>query len=75
MPTILPINTTKMIERKSHETLLRQGFKNGIFHVEGRLRCSPAEERSNGGAFGEATDEQKAYTSVYLHEVNARPPG
>jgi hypothetical protein len=70
MPTILPIEATKVIEKKFHQTLLRHGFKNGVFHVEGRLRSSPAQEQSNG-----VPDERKDNVSVYLHEVNARPPG
>lgn len=78
MPSKLPPAECRLVEQQLHQSILRQGFRHGMFHVEGRIRHSSMRFTGDAaGEFdlyphGEATQQPP---SVFLHEVNARPPG
>jgi biotin carboxylase len=80
LPSQLPEDEVELIRKSLHDTLLRQGFKHGVFNCEGRVRHS----RMKYGLTDDDEDlveaeprygEAKGKPSFYLHEINARPPG
>lgn len=78
-PSQLPRDEIEMIRNSLHETLLRQGFKHGIFNCEGRVRNSRMRYGTRDGIEDLLEDESRRQEEVtpsfYLHEINARPPG
>jgi hypothetical protein len=78
-PSRLPALEQEMIKEQIGASILRQGFKGGVFHCEGRVRNSSVEfTRSSVTGHFEMrprTSRDVAETSIYLIENNARPPG
>ncbi|KAI0426468.1 glutathione synthetase ATP-binding domain-like protein [Xylaria sp. FL1042] len=79
----LPVAEVDVIRTSLHQSLLKLGFRSGVFHVEARMQNSSVQyrdvrgdgildlvERDDGGAAG-----QQQQPDVFLIEVNARPPG
>ncbi|KAF2969433.1 hypothetical protein GQX73_g4109 [Xylaria multiplex] len=79
LPTRLPQNEVEEMKNSLHRTLLRQGFRDGVFNCEGRVRYSCMQFASHDGQYdlfekmGDEAPPQKP--TFYLHEINARPPG
>ncbi|KAI0387567.1 glutathione synthetase ATP-binding domain-like protein [Hypomontagnella monticulosa] len=78
-PSHLPQDEIDMIRQSLHGTLLRQGFRDGVFNCEGRVRNSRMRYTVRNGEEdlfeGEQDDMEHKTPSFYLHEINARPPG
>lgn len=78
-PSELPENEIDLIRHSLHQTLLRQGFKHGVFNCEGRVRYSRMKYGIRDGEEDLYEDEKigadRKAPSFYLHEINARPPG
>jgi ATP-grasp N-terminal domain/ATP-grasp domain len=77
LPVGLPQNEIHVIRNSLHQSLLRQGFKHGIFHCEGRVRYSSMRYVTRNGREDLYPDERNEgkQPSFYLHEINARPAG
>lgn len=83
VPSALPPQEKSMMKESLRQSILRQGFKSGVFHCEARVRNSKANytTREDNGLMDlqvtSSTDGTKSVEepSCYLHEVNARPPG
>lgn len=77
LPSSLPQTEVDIIRNSVHQTVLRQGFRNGILHCEGRMRYSSMRYAVSEGIEDLYIDEQSKLQqpSFFLHEVNARPPG
>ncbi|PSN66238.1 glutathione synthetase ATP-binding domain-like protein [Corynespora cassiicola Philippines] len=78
MPSGLPSNELDAIRDQMRDSILRQGFRSGVFHCEARVRNSRAQYAEINGIVdlvkkGNAEDFDQP--QVYLHEINARPPG
>jgi biotin carboxylase len=79
LPSKLPQAEIQLIRSALHQTLLRQGFRNGIFNCEGRVQYSSMRYENRNGQYDlfesdENTTEEKK-PRFYLHEINARPSG
>ncbi|KAI1163106.1 glutathione synthetase ATP-binding domain-like protein [Nemania serpens] len=78
-PSRLPHNEVEEIKRSLCQTLVRQGFRDGVFNCEGRVRYSNMHYASHDGQYdlteNEAHEASNKRPSFYLHEINARPPG
>ncbi|KAK4174682.1 hypothetical protein QBC36DRAFT_36061 [Triangularia setosa] len=81
LPSALPEHELEAIQDQLRATLLRQGFRSGVFHCEARVRNSSVRYRDVGdGILDLVPNDQNSQDGatqpeVYLHEVNARPPG
>lgn len=79
LPSKLPQDEIDVIRSSLHETLQRQGFKDGVFNCEGRVRYSRMRYTIHNGVEDlledERNDVERKKPSFYLHEINARPPG
>ncbi|KAI1076549.1 glutathione synthetase ATP-binding domain-like protein [Whalleya microplaca] len=79
LPSQLPQIEIDVIRSSLHQTLLRQGFKHGVFNCEGRVRYSHMRYAVCNGVEDLIEDQQNRVESktpsFYLHEINARPPG
>ncbi|KAI2610541.1 glutathione synthetase ATP-binding domain-like protein [Hypoxylon sp. NC1633] len=79
LPTGLPVNEVDEIRTSLHQTLLRQGFRNGVFNCEGRVRNSGMAYTIRNGVEDlfevEQPEGKSKKPNFYLHEINARPPG
>ncbi|KAI1186305.1 hypothetical protein F5B17DRAFT_404327 [Nemania serpens] len=75
----LPASEQSTIRKQIHSSIMREGFRSGVFHCEGRMRDSTVEfKRSPATGHFELvpTDTRTAdEPSAYLVENNARPPG
>ncbi|KAK4159054.1 hypothetical protein QBC43DRAFT_374134 [Cladorrhinum sp. PSN259] len=85
IPSALPPLELQAIQDQLRTSLLRQGFRSGIFHCEARVRNSSVryETISPSGVLdlvpasvsADTQDSPAKEIEVYLHEINARPPG
>lgn len=79
LPSKLPQDEIDVICSSLHQTLLRQGFKHGVFNCEGRVRYSHMRYTVQKGVEDLYENDQHEgehkTPSFYLHEINARPPG
>ncbi|KAK3997950.1 hypothetical protein QBC44DRAFT_392344 [Cladorrhinum sp. PSN332] len=84
IPSALPAQELQAIQDQLRSSLLRQGFHSGIFHCEARVRNSSVRYApvSPSGVLdlvpaSVSADSQDGPQDieVYLHEINARPPG
>lgn len=79
LPSKLPQEEIDIIRSSLHETLLRQGFKHGVFNCEGRVRDSRMRYMIHDGVEDlyevKQNEAERKTPSFYLHEINARPPG
>lgn len=77
-PSFLPLSEQRMLEASLYQSILRQGFRTGVFHVEARVRNSSMEYSIDSTGtldLRPRADPPTADPSVFLHEINARPPG
>ena len=86
MPSALPPAEITALRDQLHASILRQGFRSGIFHCEARIRNSRVSYQKLGSTSSSEgglvdllprTDAKSTQDEpeVYLHEVNARTPG
>ncbi|KAK0737727.1 ATP-grasp domain-containing protein [Schizothecium vesticola] len=82
MPSALPASEQVGIREQLLRSVVAQGFKTGVFHCEARVRNSRYAYRANqeDGIVdlvpdAAATESNGEPVDVYLHEINARPPG
>ncbi|GAB0139174.1 hypothetical protein EsDP_00007387 [Epichloe bromicola] len=76
-PTALGHEEREAIKSSLGESLVRMGFRSGVFHVEARVQNSSKAYRREDGVFDlqDAETTPPGSASVFLIEVNARPPG
>ncbi|KAF5592499.1 carnosine synthase 1 [Fusarium pseudocircinatum] len=76
-PTLLSQKEQELIKSSLHQTLLKLGFRNGVFHVEARVQNSNMRYQEIDGLVDLADTDSPSPgdPEVYLIEVNARPPG
>ena len=76
-PTNLNADERSVVRKSLHRKLLAMGFRTGVFHVEGRVRNSASEYSSRQGILDlrAKTIPPKTNPSIFLLEINARPPG
>jgi glutathione synthase/RimK-type ligase-like ATP-grasp enzyme len=79
IPSGLPRVELDVIKENIVRSIKRQGFRSGVFHCEARVRNSSMRyTEKDGGIVDLVQTKQEAEEGdieVYLHEVNARPPG
>jgi biotin carboxylase len=80
MPSGLPQIEQDAIRSAMRDSILRQGFKSGVFHCEARVRNSRVEYTTQYEVLDLAVKTNENATGleepqIYLHEINARPPG
>ncbi|KAF1995389.1 glutathione synthetase ATP-binding domain-like protein [Amniculicola lignicola CBS 123094] len=81
LPTGLPTEEVEVVRNFILKSILRMGFKHGIFHCEGRLRNSTMRYTRSADVDGswdlspDACHDPKKGQSFFLHEINARPAG
>lgn len=79
IPSGLPAGEQEAIRDQMRNSILRQGFRSGVFHCEARVRNSSVEYLPKDGVVDLAPKTGHANDTVdiqiYLHEINARPPG
>ena len=77
-PSMLPADEQAVLYDSFHKTLLRLGFRNGIYHCEARMMNSRVEWRRNESGVQELYPRKVAKASppgTWVIEVNPRPPG
>ncbi|EFE29623.1 uncharacterized protein ARB_03518 [Trichophyton benhamiae CBS 112371] len=79
LPSRLDPKETQLIQSSLHQSLLKLGFRSGVFHVEARVRNSSMGYIQTDGILDLAdvvhSAAAKDQPDVFLIEVNARPPG
>lgn len=77
MPSGLPADERKTLRESLKRSILRQGFRSGVFHCEARVRNSRVRYSSRNGILDlqQKSEPPTQEISAYLHEINARPPG
>jgi biotin carboxylase len=77
MPTALPEDERQALRDSLQRSILRQGFRSGVFHCEARVRHSRVLYCSKDGILDlqRKSKHPSHEISIYLHEINARPPG
>ncbi|KAH6980290.1 hypothetical protein EDB82DRAFT_450449 [Fusarium venenatum] len=76
-PTLLCQKEQELLKSSLHQTLVKLGFRNGVFHVEARVQNSRMQYKDIDGLVDLANTDipPPSEPEVYLIEVNARPPG
>lgn len=77
-PSKLPSSELNMLSRSVHQSLLRLGFRSGVFHLEARVKDSEMAYVVQDGItdLEFRRDTSKLTTpSSWLIEINPRPPG
>ncbi|KAL8996289.1 MAG: hypothetical protein Q9169_004175 [Polycauliona sp. 2 TL-2023] len=79
LPSALPPDEIQHLCESLRKSILRQGFTSGVFHCEARVRHSSMHYTAHNGILDlekrKKKEGQTGKRSVYLHEINARPPG
>ncbi|EMD85231.1 hypothetical protein COCC4DRAFT_153122 [Bipolaris maydis ATCC 48331] len=79
IPTNLPSEEQELMKSSLKESIVRLGFKSGVFHCEARVRNSRAQYKHGLDGILDMSvstrTEPISPPSCYLHEVNARSPG
>jgi biotin carboxylase len=79
VPSGLPQVELDAIRDQIRDSILRQGFKSGVFHCEARVRSSSVKFATKQDSIVDLVakegENEKSKLEVYLHENNARPPG
>lgn len=77
--TQLPTEEQAIVREQIHASILRQGFRSGVFHCEGRVRDSTVGFRPDPSTghmqLVPVGTRSLDKPSAYLIENNARPPG
>ena len=77
-PSRLPDSELQLIQSSLHASVLRLGFRSGIFHVEARVHNSSMHYAVDAGGILKLVLGLKSVTAieprVFLIEINARPP-
>ncbi|KAL4721752.1 hypothetical protein ACLX1H_011246 [Fusarium chlamydosporum] len=76
-PTLLHQKEQEILKSSLHQTLVKLGFRNGVFHVEARVQNSRMQYKNIDGIVDLADTDVLPLgdPEVYLIEVNARAPG
>ncbi|EFR02828.1 hypothetical protein MGYG_05828 [Nannizzia gypsea CBS 118893] len=80
LPSKLDQKEIQLIQSSLHQSLLKLGFRSGVFHVEARVQNSSMRYKETDGILDLADAADSAITEskpvdVFLLEVNVRPPG
>ncbi|KAE8408576.1 hypothetical protein BDV37DRAFT_296032 [Aspergillus pseudonomiae] len=78
LPTGLSPKEIQVTKDSIHQTLLRQGFRTGVFHCEGRIRYASKSYDTRDGIVDLYPSDRlqgNKEPSFYLHDINARPGG
>ncbi|KAA8575942.1 hypothetical protein EYC84_006107 [Monilinia fructicola] len=79
IPSILPGNEIALLKASLAETLVKLGFRNGVYHLEARVKDSKSNYAmtTTGVELVESPQSPNATRepSVFLIEINARVPG
>ena len=75
LPSSLPENELDLLRSSMHQILLSLGFRNGVFHVEARVRHSAMQYTEVDGVFDLHLRSAESKPRAFLIEVNARMPG
>ncbi|KAI4125130.1 MAG: hypothetical protein LQ338_004426 [Usnochroma carphineum] len=77
LPSMLPQDEVELLRDSLHQSILRHGFTSGVFHCEARVRHSSMFYTERDGILDMQgkKEEPTKRKSIYLHEINARPPG
>jgi hypothetical protein len=76
-PSKLPECELMLLQACFHNSLLRLGLRNGVMHMEGRMKNSSFEYRAKSGLLDLGPRESLAESPAtpWLIEINPRPPG
>ncbi|TIC91113.1 Carnosine synthase 1 [Colletotrichum higginsianum] len=82
LPSALAASELEALRRRLHEIALAVGFRDGVLHMEARLRNSSSHyaREEGGGSLVDLRPKAGATSSakpedVFLIEINPRPPG
>ncbi|PYH94184.1 hypothetical protein BO71DRAFT_353772 [Aspergillus ellipticus CBS 707.79] len=77
LPSNLPGDELALLRDSLHQSLLRVGFQDGIYHLEARVANSRTEYAIKDDVLDitERSVPAKAAPSAWLIEINPRPPG
>lgn len=77
LPSRLNTKEMELIKTSLHRSLLKLGFRSGVYHVEARIRNSSMCYKTTDGILDlmDVATAPEGETDVFLIEVNARPPG
>lgn len=77
LPSNLPDDELALLRDSLHQSLLRMGFQNGFYHIEARVENSSMEYKTTNNILdlNKRAVPAKGPPSVWLIEVNPRPPG
>ena len=76
-PSALPQSEQHLLVQSLRDSVLRMGFRSGCFHTEGRVRNSSMHFADRNGTLDLVPKPipPSAKPSVFMIEVNPRPPG
>ncbi|KAI9690049.1 MAG: hypothetical protein M1822_009931 [Bathelium mastoideum] len=77
LPSKLPSTELDLLRDRLHKTLLRLGFRTGVFHLEARVKDSAMEYTKVNGLLDLEPRKipSQAPPTSWLIEINPRPPG
>lgn len=77
LPSKLPADELALLRNSLHQSLLRVGFQDGIYHLEARVEHSSMEYATKDNVLDltERSVPAKLAPSAWLIEINPRPPG
>ncbi|OQD81419.1 hypothetical protein PENANT_c027G01889 [Penicillium antarcticum] len=78
MPSMLPESEISLLKSSLTQTLLKMGFRNGVYHLEARVKDSKKTYTDTGRGMELADNTVQSSTtnpSVFLIEINPRLPG
>lgn len=77
LPSKLPQDELTLLRDSLHQSLLRVGFQDGIYHLEARVGCSSMEYTTKDSMLDltKRSSPAKSAPFAWLIEINPRPPG
>ena len=77
LPSRLPDVEQETIRVSLHKSLIKLGFRSGVFHLEARVRNSSMQYQCNDGVTDLVLNRNQVHSQpeAFLIEINARPPG
>lgn len=79
LPSQLHADEIEMLRSSLHQSLLQLGFRSGVYHIEARVQNSSMSYKEIDGILDlmdtDADRTAKGGPSIFLIEVNTRPPG